>query len=225
MALLLHIDTALETARVIISENEIPLAEATNDNQKDHAAWLHEAVKKLFAETAKTLNGLNAISVNIGPGSYTGLRVGLSAAKGFCYALDIPLIALNALELIASVATGAEKDTWICPMIDARRMEVFTALYDNEGNEVVVPHALVLDEHSFEDILTGRKILFLGNGSMKFQAVCHNANAIFKNLPLNAHAQSHMAYKCFIGNNFVRLAYVEPMYIKEFHTKKGNSSV
>jgi tRNA threonylcarbamoyladenosine biosynthesis protein TsaB len=108
----------------------------------------------------------------------------------------------------------------ICPMIDARRMEVFAAVYNMGLNEILEPHSRVLDTSAFADLLERQKMLFVGNGSIKFQHVCQNANAIFKNLALNPFALSTLTYKNFIGNNFATLAYAEPLYLKEFFTKR-----
>ena len=106
-----------------------------------------------------------------------------------------------------------------CPMIDARRMDVFTAVYDLNLNQVIKPQARILDKNSFEEILMRQKMLFWGNGSLKFQKVCQNAHAIFKKMPLNTLALATLTYKNFIGSNFADLAYTEPLYLKEFFTK------
>src|SRR5205814_5136447 len=145
MALIFNIDTALEIASLGLAEDGIMIQSIENDQQKDHAAWIHVAIKNLFEKTGKTIDQLDAVAVSNGPGSYTGLRVGLSTAKGLCYALNIPLItvgtlqvmALNAVQALAksdlqSADHGGENelgDILFCPMIDARRMEVFTAVY------------------------------------------------------------------------------------------------
>ena len=110
-------------------------------------------------------------------------------------------------------------DLLICPMLDARRMEVFTAVYNSSLQEIYEPHSRILDALSFDELLRRQKMLFLGNGSLKFQQICQNANAIFKKLALNPFALSELTYKNFIGNNFATLAYAEPLYLKEFFTK------
>src|ERR1051325_9884884 len=143
MALILNIDTAIETASICLSEDKNVLKFAINENQKDHAAWLSVAIKTLMKEAGIQLNQLNTIAVTIGPGSYTGLRVGLSAAKGLCYALNIPLITIGTLEMMAMAAKEEPVDL-LCPMIDARRLEVFTAVYNKKMEEVRSPHSLIL---------------------------------------------------------------------------------
>jgi len=217
MALILNIDTAIDVATVSLSENGRLKSFLTNENQKDHAAWLQPAIKKLLEENKVDAFQLNAIGVNNGPGSYTGLRVGLSSAKGLCYAWKLPLIAVNSLLVLANAVKDEETDL-ICPMIDARRMEVFTAVYNKDLVEVEKPQSMVLNEYSFFNILMGQKILFLGNGSPKFELICKSPHAIFKKFAINPASLCALTYKKFVGNDFVDLAYVEPLYLKEFFT-------
>ena len=229
MALILNIDTALDKAYISLAENELGLGYAINETTKDHAAWMQPAIDKLIKESGWRIADLNAIGVSIGPGSYTGLRIGLSTAKGLCFALKIPLITINTLEIMAFSAINDiethdpdlfPRNLFICPMIDARRMEVFTAVYNSSLMEIYEPHPRILDGLAFDELLGRQKMLFLGNGSIKFQRVCQNANAIFKKLALNPFALSKLTYKNFIGNNFATLAYAEPLYLKEFFTKQ-----
>jgi tRNA threonylcarbamoyladenosine biosynthesis protein TsaB len=230
MALILNIDTALDNAYVSLAESEKGLRYAINETTKDHAAWIQPAINKLIKESGCRIADLKAIGVSIGPGSYTGLRIGLSTAKGLCFALKIPLITINTLEIMAFSAINDigthdpelfSRNLFICPMIDARRMEVFAAVYSSSLMEVYEPHSRIVDALSFEELLKRQKILFLGNGSIKFQQVCQNANAIFKKLALNPFALPALTYKNFIGNNFATLAYAEPIYLKEFFTKQS----
>jgi tRNA threonylcarbamoyladenosine biosynthesis protein TsaB len=232
MALILNIDTALDTAYISLANNERGLAHAINEATKDHAAWIQTAIVNLIREAGRRVADLDAIGVSIGPGSYTGLRIGLSTAKGLCFALKIPLITINTLEIMAFSALHEIKahdpslltqNFLICPMIDARRMEVFAAVYNPDFDEIYGPHSRILDPLAFEELLGRQKILFLGNGSVKFKSICQNANAIFKNLALNPFALSTLTYKNFIGNNFATLAYAEPLYLKEFFTKQPKS--
>ncbi len=229
MALILNIDTALDSAYISLAENGKGLYFAVNEATKDHAAWIQPAINKIMKESERRIIDLNAIGVSIGPGSYTGLRIGLSTAKGLCFALKIPLVTINTLEVMAFSAIDDMKTQksdllseglLICPMIDARRMEVFTAVYNAALSQVYEPHPRILDASAFDELLKRQKMLFLGNGSIKFQQVCQNANALFKKLALNPFALSTLTYKNFIGNNFATLAYAEPIYLKEFFTKK-----
>ena len=246
MALILNIDTALETASISLADQGDVLTSESNESQKDHAAWIHPAIEGLMKSAHRDPGDIKAIGISYGPGSYTGLRIGLATAKGLCYALNIPLLTVNTLMLIAFDAItiidrgGLEffkdelqsevpqftlRNTDIdkilfCPMIDARRMEVFTAIYDSHLMEVIPPRACILAPALFEDLSTRQKILFLGNGSKKFQHISQNAgNAMFRNLPLNCSALATLTYRNFIGNNFADVAYTEPLYLKEFFTQ------
>ncbi|MDZ4806984.1 MAG: tRNA (adenosine(37)-N6)-threonylcarbamoyltransferase complex dimerization subunit type 1 TsaB [Bacteroidota bacterium] len=216
MSFILNIDTALDTASVCLAKDEEILALAINENQKKQSGWLHQVINELLKKNNLRPNQLDAVAVSIGPGSYTGLRVGLSAAKGLCYALNIPLIAVSTLKMIAFAAKD-EADSLICPMIDARRMEVFTAVYDKELQEKMPAHALVIDEKSFADMLTS-SILFCGNGSKKLQSLISNTNASFSDNVSNASHLSPLSQNCFLKKEFADLAYTEPLYIKEFYS-------
>jgi len=225
MSLILHIDTAVTTASVCISKDEALLAMAENKNQKEHAEWLHPAIDRLLKENGIRINDLNAVAVSNGPGSYTGLRVGLASAKGFCFALNIPLITISTLEVMAIAALGSQptnqlinQSTLLCPMIDARRMEVFTALYDKNLNILLTPYAKVIDEKSFENELDANQILFFGNGAEKCKTMINHSNALFAVIEHNASFMIGPAEKKMNVKDFADLAYAEPFYIKDFHT-------
>lgn len=217
MALILHIDTALETASVCLSDDENIIALAINTDQKDHAFWLHNSIREMMIKHDTPLNRLQAISVSIGPGSYTGLRVGLSAAKGFCYALNIPLIATGTLQMIANRVRKEATDL-ICPLIDARRMEVYAALYDKQMTEIEKPSALTVDANSFSDLLTNRKLIFTGSGSKKLQQILSHANASFIDKVVTAEQLVVFAHLSYRKQQFADLAYTEPLYIKDFYS-------
>lgn len=243
MALILNIDTAMETASISLAEHGKVLASEINGSQTDHAAWIQPAIGRVANHE---LGDIVAVGISNGPGSYTGLRIGLATAKGLCYALQIPLVTVNTLSVIAFDAIkrieehGLEvlndphlrdslqftdqgfdaQSLLFCPMIDAKRMEVFTAVYDSQLKEIMAPHASILRSTSFDALLKRQKILFLGNGSEKFQQVCQNTdNAMFKCFALDASALAVLTYKNFIGSNFAGLAYTEPLYLKEFFTQ------
>jgi tRNA threonylcarbamoyladenosine biosynthesis protein TsaB len=216
MSLLLNIDTALDSASVCLARDEEIISLAINENPKGHAAWLHSTVAAMLQRNDFTPNQLEGVAVSIGPGSYTGLRVGLAAAKGLCYALNIPLIAIDTLKVMA-LAVQDEAKELICPMIDARRMEVFAAVYDKLLGEKMKAAALIIDESSFEFLLAENKILFCGNGSKKLQALLNNKNATFSNNSSNASHLASLAQIWFNKREFADLAYAEPLYIKEFY--------
>ena len=224
MSLLLHIDTAVENASVCISKDGLLLHMAENKNQKDHAGWIHPAIEELIKKTGFRLQDLDAIAVSNGPGSYTGLRVGLATAKGLCYALNISLITLNTLEVmtIAAIENTLDSrlsttDFFFCPMIDARRMEVFTALYDKELKTIQPPHARVIDEKSFHEELNDRKILFFGNGAEKCKPFIKQPNALFVIIEHSVSCMIQLAEQKMKAKDFADIAYAEPFYIKDFH--------
>lgn len=217
MSVLLHIDTAGEVGSIAVSKNEQLLGEKTNMQQVDHATWIHTAIEQLLQEVNYSLPQLDAISVTIGPGSYTGLRVGLSTAKGLCYALQKPLIAIPTLELMAS-AVKCEPQEWIAPMIDARRMEVYTALYDASLQVLQPAQALLIDAESFASMLQTQKVVFTGNGMEKFKKLCTAPTARFVVTQSLASAMIPLALDRFIKKDFAELAYTEPLYVKAFYT-------
>lgn len=236
MSLILNIDTATDFASICLSKDNDVLCYAENREQKNHASFLQPAIQNLVQNAGYTLNNIDAIAVTIGPGSYTGLRVGLASAKGLCFALNKPLIALNTLQVIANSMVrnkelGISKEdietnhtsyiincTLFCPMIDARRMEVFTALYNDNLNEVLPTQALILDEKSFAVELMENKIVFCGNGSAKLQNVLKNDNASFSSVEYSAKNMVSLSYKKFMEKDFADLAYSSPFYGKEFYT-------
>ena len=217
MAIILNIDTAVESASVCLATQAKSLQFAINSNQRDHASWLHTTIQKIISNTGLNLKEIEAVAVTIGPGSYTGLRVGLSAAKGLCFGLNIPLIAVNTLEMMAHAVKKDEAD-FICPLIDARRMEVFMAVYNKNLQEIIKPCALIIEPGSFDSLLGSGKILFSGNGSKKLTDIIVHANASFNNIDGSAADMVHLSEKAFIEKKFADLAYVEPLYIKEFYS-------
>ncbi len=217
MSLLLHIDTALSVASVCLSNDKHAIAFSVNENQQGHATWLHQAIDEMMKTSGHSIKELNAVSVSIGPGSYTGLRVGLSSAKGICYSLNIPIITIATTELLASAVTHEAEDL-ICPVIDARRMEIYTAIYDKNLKEVKAPHSLIIDETSFAEILTSHKVLFCGDGCKKLQTILHHKNVVYNTTAANATHLAQLAFSSFEKKDFADLAYAEPLYVKEFYS-------
>ena len=217
MALILNIDTAIETASVCLAKDGKAISITKNEKQKDHAAWLHLAIKEIFEQNNSELKAIDAIAITGGPGSYTGLRIGMATAKGICYALNKPLIILNTLLVMAKTATG-ETAHLLCPMIDARRMEVFTAIYAKNLQIIKEPSAIELNEKSFDEVLSGNSICFFGNGSKKFQAIKKNQQAIFIDINSDASSMASLSEEKFKQKEFADLAYAEPLYLKEFYT-------
>ena len=183
MSLILNIDTASEKAHVSFADDGIILHCLWNESQKDHASFLQSGILQLTKTSGIKLSDIDAVALTAGPGSYTGLRVGMASAKGLCYALKKPLITMNTLEVLTLSAIhlfpGNDNPTLLCPMIDARRMEVYSALYNPQGEPVSDVRAVVVDENSFAEFLQNQKIIFFGNGSSKCKDVIKNKNAIF----------------------------------------------
>jgi tRNA threonylcarbamoyladenosine biosynthesis protein TsaB len=225
LPLILNIDTATENASVCLSNNGVVLAFAESTEQKNHAAFLQIAIEQIAANTQITLSQIDAIAATNGPGSYTGLRVGLSSAKGLCYALQKPLILLNTLEVIAtkiiatvnSSSTFKESTFLVCPMIDARRMEVFTALYDSDLNIIKEPTSLILSEESFKSELSNNLIVLGGSGSNKLEQIVYQQNAKFIDISYSAVDMISLSEYSFAMGQFANLAYSEPYYLKEFY--------
>lgn len=223
MALLLNIDTALQEASVSISENDVVLALEKNENQQNHTSFVQPAIKSLCSKLKISLKDFDSVAVVNGPGSYTGLRVGLASAKGICYVLHKPIILLNTLKLIALSSVNAKLasvNSLFCPMIDARRMEVFTALYNDKLEEIKKPSAEIIDETFMQHELQHESIIFSGNGSNKFREICKHENAFFMQENYTAQDVATLAFTAFTKNEFADLAYCEPFYFKAFYTKK-----
>jgi tRNA threonylcarbamoyladenosine biosynthesis protein TsaB len=217
MAIILNIDTAVDSASVCLAIEAKPIQFAINNNQKDYASWLHPAIIKLISNTELNLHDIEAIAITIGPGSYTGLRVGLAAAKGLCFVLNIPLIAINTLEMMASAIKETDAD-YLCPLIDARRMEVFMSVYDKYMQEIIKPSAIIIEPDSFNTLLASGKIIFSGNGSEKLKNIIVHSNAIFNNSKATASDMVHLSEKKFAEKKFADMVFAEPLYIKEFYS-------
>ncbi|MEO8109879.1 MAG: tRNA (adenosine(37)-N6)-threonylcarbamoyltransferase complex dimerization subunit type 1 TsaB [Ginsengibacter sp.] len=220
MPYILNIHTSTETAIINLARDGHTLHTIINDDTKQHAAFLHSAVNELLEKEDITVRKLDAIGITSGPGSYTGIRVGLSAAKGFCYALNIPLIAFNTLEVMAlSAASSAEdEEAFYCPMIDARRMEVYTALYSFDSQEIEPLTAKILDENSFKKYEDLCKIIFSGSGSKKFRDLTKSANFFFSETGISSKSLTLSSWQKFQKHEFEDVASVKPLYIKDFYT-------
>jgi len=222
MSLILNIDTATEIAHVSIAKDGIVLKDLFNEEQKNHAGFLQPAIKNILADTAIKISEIDAVAVTEGPGSYTGLRIGMSSAKGLCFALNKPLITVNTLEAMANAAViklqtyPIDKVELLCPMIDARRMEVFTALYDFSLKNILSPCAMILDSNSFESLFENHTILFFGSGSEKWKNISQNKNAFFQHSNITSQSLSQLSIKKFNNKIFENIAYSAPVYLKEY---------
>ncbi len=217
MGLILLIDTALEVASVGIAREGILLCKRENAKQNDHAAWLHVAIQEVLTEAEIDMHQLDAVGITGGPGSYTGLRVGMAAAKGICYAQNIPLIGVSTLQLLAAGVQNEEADL-IIALIDARRDEVYAGAYDRAGNVMLPDQAMILTPESFQDICKGKKVVLTGNGAVKTIEKITNKDL---SLSLSKHLEKFLAeitYEKFRKSAFADLAYYEPVYLKDFYT-------
>jgi tRNA threonylcarbamoyladenosine biosynthesis protein TsaB len=225
MELLLSLETSSPICSVALhdTENGRLLGQSELRLEKSHSTHLTILIEQLVANTSHTLRDLSAVAVSDGPGSYTGLRIGAAAAKGLCFALDIPLIAVGTLPALAhQVATRTPRaDSYLyAPMLDARRQEVYTALYRVDGHELATPAPLILTPEAWAEQLTHHAVLFFGSGAAKFQPlVSDNPNAAFlADVQPSAVSVGELALGAYQRQEFQDVAYYEPFYLKEVYT-------
>lgn len=215
MAVILHIETSSKACSVAISRDGILSSGKTwiSDNYA-HAEKLHHLVKEALSEADCPMDALDAVSISKGPGSYTGLRIGVSAAKGYCYAHKIPLIALDTLEIIARHGQNLYPEMEVVvPMIDARRMEVYTAVF-SKGQRLSADQAFIIDEKSMEK-WNGQSVLFCGDGAGKCSTFLGNGQELANFYP-DASMMPGMAEERYNRGLFEDLAYFEPFYLKDY---------
>ncbi|HEY9535098.1 MAG TPA: tRNA (adenosine(37)-N6)-threonylcarbamoyltransferase complex dimerization subunit type 1 TsaB [Mucilaginibacter sp.] len=221
MSIILQIETATTVCSVALAKNGETIAVKQLNERNIHAEVITLYIDELVANCGLKYNDIDAIAVSSGPGSYTGLRIGVSTAKGLSFALDKPLIAIETPEAMAQgmlAAGNIVPGTLLCPMIDARRMEVYTALFDAQGNVVKPTSAEIIDEHSFAEQLQTQKILFFGDGAEKCQAILSSSpNAQFNtDFTNSAKHLSQKAAEKYAAGLFEDVAYFEPFYLKDF---------
>lgn len=225
MPLILNLESSTDICSVSLSENGRLIGLAESDEGQNHARLLSVFADRLMKEAGLPFSQLNAVSVSEGPGSYTGLRIGVSLAKGLCYANQIPLIAVSPLKAMSRfVASGLEKyglektgNLVFCPMIDARRMEVYTALYDEQTREIEPVSAKIIDSQAFGEYLRDHQLVFFGNGSFKCKAEIKHQNAFFiDGIKTSAQFMCSLAHEAYENKQFVDVAYFEPFYLKDF---------
>ncbi len=216
MSTILSIETATPICSVALSKSGKTIAAKKDSEGQNHAQLLTVLIKKLFTKTALSFSDLDAVAISQGPGSYTGLRIGTSVAKGICYAQDIPLIAINTLQAMAN-DSNLSPTTLRCPMIDARRMEVYCQLFEGNLKPLTEVEAKILEANSLEEILTDQQVAFFGDGAAKFSEICSSPNAIFPNKILpDAGKMSTLAEKAYQNKDFVDVAYFTPFYLKKY---------
>ena len=222
LATILNIETATTNCSVALSKNGVTIAILEDyDKKYSHAERLHVYIDQILKDQNIAVSELDAIAVSKGPGSYTGLRIGVSAAKGLSFALNLPLISVSTLESLAR-QVHIEKGH-IIPMLDARRMEVYSAVFSHTYRCVRDTQAEILDESSFKSYLNLGKVHFIGNGVEKFESIVDHENAVFiKGKLPSANEMSALAFDRFQNKVFEDVAYFEPFYLKDFvATKSG----
>ncbi len=220
MAYILCIETATTNCSVTLAfDGKIIATEEDYDTKYSHAERLHNFIDRIIKDAGLSMKDLSAIAVSKGPGSYTGLRIGVSAAKGLCYALDLPLISVPTLHSLALQIKPEERKAFVVPMLDARRMEVYSAVFSNTHEQKRETKAEILTEDSFIEYLNISKVYFIGNGVKKFSEVCAHTNAIFiENKLPSAKEMATISYSKFREKDFEDVSYFEPYYLKDFVT-------
>lgn len=219
MSYILNIETATQHCSVGLAEDGKVITIRESNEKNIHAAKVTVFSDEVCQEAGIQMGEIDAVAVSMGPGSYTGLRIGVSAAKGFCYALDIPVIAVPTLQSIALCAKDIAKDNeaLYCPMIDARRMEVYTALFDSGNNQIRNTQALIIDEQSFDEVLKDHNIIYCGDGADKCRDILDPKGMIFlEDVKPSATSMAVIAFRKFQEGSFEDLAYFEPFYLKDF---------
>ncbi len=225
MAFLLLIETSTKVCSVALAK-KFSIVKTVEDNNSDysHSSQLTVFIRQLIEETGVSFEEIDGVAVSRGPGSYTGLRIGTSVAKGLCYALDIPLIGVDTLKALTVTMLNSpyalqvkDKATLFCPMIDARRMEVYNAVYDNNLKTIKSVSADIIDINSYQDFLEEQRICFFGDGATKCRTVINSENAQFFDQVLpSAVGMASLAYEKFEKKQFEDAAYFEPFYLKDF---------
>ena len=226
MAVILSIESSTKTSSIALHEGERLISSLNIHLDKSHSEYLTPSIKYLVEASGLKMEQIDAVAISKGPGSYTGLRIGTSTAKGICYALDAKLIAINTLEAMAfGMSKLYVEDVLFCPMIDARRMEVYCLLANSKGGIIENTQAKIIEESSFEQYLTAQRILFFGNGATKCKPILgHEKNAFFiDNIHPSAEHIGTIAWTNFQNDQFEDVAYFEPYYLKDFIAKKPSA--
>ena len=224
MGIILNLETSSTNCSVCLAKDGVILAmKELNSENYSHAEKLHVFIEEVIKEATLKMQDLEAIAVSKGPGSYTGLRIGVSAAKGLSYALSIPLVSISTLKSMASQLKGVNDDDTIIPVLDARRMEVYSAIFDSQLNQVRETKAEIIDEQSFEAYIGSTSVHFLGSGAKKIKGIFNSKNLTFHlDVVPSAKEMALISFDKFKNKDFEDVAYFEPYYLKDFvlQTKK-----
>jgi tRNA threonylcarbamoyladenosine biosynthesis protein TsaB len=227
MAVILNIETSTPLCSVALSNNGNVISQREIIEEKSHAARLTVFIEEILQESGQKIADLDAIAIGKGPGSYTGLRIGVSTAKGLAYGANRPLIAISTLKIMFKKIISNPgllyqheltiNDTLFCPMIDARRMEVFTCLFNTKGELMETISAKVISKESYQHYLSQQKIVFMGTGMNKCREVLSHPNALFiDEIYPSAASLALLAEEDYQNNQFEDIAYFEPFYLKDF---------
>lgn len=221
--LILQIETATQVCSIALSANGDTIMSRDVDEPNVHAARLTLLIAEVMHANGLSYSDLAAVAVSKGPGSYTGLRIGVSTAKGLCYAADLPLIGIDTLAgmaegFVAVHASQIGENIRLNPMVDARRMEVYSAIYDHRLRSIRPPQAVIVDDRSFDGLAMHQKIILFGTGADKFahQFANHSQVEVLPGFKNSASHLSGLAYKAFMNGDFADVAYFEPYYLKNF---------
>lgn len=226
MAIILNIETSTKNCSVCVSRDDevVQLIELDEANFS-HAEKLHSFILEVLKNSGLSMKDLDAVAVSKGPGSYTGLRIGVSSAKGLCFALDVPLISISTLGSLAR-SISVQSDELIIPLLDARRMEVYSAVFDSNYYQIRETMAEIVEETSFNNFLQNNKVHFIGDGSLKCKSVIQSKNAIFHEIQFpSAKEMALQSYHKYINKEFEDLAYFEPYYLKDFIAGKPKNKL
>jgi tRNA threonylcarbamoyladenosine biosynthesis protein TsaB len=231
--MIICLETATNICSVALCNTTGVISLRESSESKSHASMLTVFIDEILKETGMSVRDLDAIAVSKGPGSYTGLRIGVSVAKGIAYAANIPLIGIETtlamfmgMKRIQSESLIADSNSLYCPMLDARRMEVYYAIYDSSGNSIKNISAEIIDEDSFSHFPLSQKIIFFGDGAEKCKKVIQHSNALFAdNFRISASNLHIPAFQAYIDRDFEDTAYFEPLYLKDFITSKPRKNI
>ncbi len=225
MGLILNLETATTNCSVSLARNgEIILLKELNSANYSHAEKLHVFIDEVIQSTGTKMQDLDAIAVSKGPGSYTGLRIGVSAAKGLCFALGVPLISVDTLQSMAAQLSLESKESILIPVLDARRMEVYSAVFNTKLDRIRETKAEIIDPDSFSEFLESKSVHFLGSGAEKIQSILTGNNIEYHlNVVPSAKEMALLSFNNYQLNEFEDVAYFEPFYLKDFvlQTKKN----
>lgn len=217
MAILLNLETATTNCSVSIAKDgELIVLKEHNSSNYSHAEQLHIFIEEALQEASLSIKDIDAIAVSKGPGSYTGLRIGVSAAKGLCFSLNVPLISIATLESMAHQVV-LEENTVIIPVLDARRMEVYSSVFNASYSEIRETRAEIIDENSFSEYTEKGKVIIAGSGAEKCKEILTHPNFICNTAIVpSAKEMASLSYQKFKDKNFEDIAYFEPYYLKDF---------